>query len=48
MTQPIRLVSPDLFQHRLPKLTEHAAQVDMVICAVAQHDLGIAPVIKWL
>ena len=42
MTQPIRLVLPDLFQDRLAKLTEHAAHVDMVIGAVAQHDLRVA------
>ena len=35
MTQPIRLVLPDLFQDRLAKLTEHAAHVDMVTGAVA-------------
>ena len=37
MTQPIRLILPDLFQDRLAKLTEHAAHVDMVIGAGAQH-----------
>ena len=31
MTHPIRLVVPDLFQDRLPKLTEHAAHVDTVM-----------------
>ena len=44
MTQPIRLILPDLFQDRLAKLTEHAAHVDMIIGAVAQHGLGVAPV----
>ena len=48
MTQPIRLVLPDLFQDRLAKLTEHAAHVDMVIGAVAQHGLRVAPVAQWL
>ena len=38
MTQPISLILPDLFQDRLAKLTEHAAHVDMVVGAVAQHD----------
>jgi hypothetical protein len=47
-TQPIRLVFPDLFQERLAKLTEHAAHVDMVIGAVTQHDLWVAPVAQWL
>ena len=44
MTQPISLVLPDLFQDRLAKLTEHAAHVDMVIGAVAQHGLRVASV----
>ena len=48
MTQPIRLVLPDLFQDRLAKLTEHAAHVDMIIGAVAQHGLRVAPVAQWL
>ena len=48
MTQPIRLILPDLLQDRLAKLTEHAAHVDMIIGAVAQHDLRIAPVTQWL
>ena len=47
MTQPIRLILPDLFQDRLAKLTEHAAHVDMVIGAVAQHGLRVAPVTQW-
>ena len=42
LTQPIRLILPDLFQDRLAKLTEHAAHVDMIIGAVAQHDLWVA------
>jgi len=48
MTQPIRLVLPDLFQDRLAKLAEHAAQVDMIIGAVAQHGLRVAPIAQWL
>ena len=48
MTQPIRLILPDLFQDRLAKFTEHAAHVDMIIGAVAQHDLWVAPVAQWL
>ena len=48
LTQPIRLILPDLLQDRLAKLTEHAAHVDMVIGAVAQHGLGVAPVAQWL
>ena len=31
MSQPIRLVLPDLLQDRLAKLAEHAAHVDMVV-----------------
>ena len=31
LTQPIRMVLPDLLQVRLAKLTQHAAHVDMVI-----------------
>ena len=38
VTQPIRLVVPDLLQDRLAKLAEHAAHVDMVVGAVAQHN----------
>ena len=30
MPQPIRLIASDLFQHRLAKITEHAAHVDMI------------------
>jgi hypothetical protein len=48
VTQPIRLVLPDLFQNRLAKLTAHAAHVDMIIGAVTQHDLRVAPVAQWL
>jgi hypothetical protein len=48
VTQPISLVLSDLFQDRLAKLTEHAAHVDMVIGAIAQQDLRIAPVAQWL
>ena len=48
MSQPIRLVRPDLFQNRLTKLAEHAAHVDMIIGAVAQHDLRVARVAQWL
>jgi hypothetical protein len=46
--QPIRLILPALLQGHLAKLTEHAAHVDMVIGAVAQHDVRIAPVAQWL
>jgi len=46
--QPISLVVPDLFQDCLPKLTEHAAQADMIIGAVAQHDLRVGSVAHWL
>ena len=35
LTQPIRLILPDLFQDRPAKLTEYAACVDMIIGAVA-------------
>ena len=48
MTQPIRLVLPDLFQDRLANFTEHAAHVDMIIGAVAQCDLRVAPVAQSL
>ena len=48
MTQPISLVPPDLFQDRLAKLTEHAAHVDMIIGAIAQHGVRVAPVAQWL
>jgi len=37
-----------LFQDRLAKLTEHAAHVDMVIGATAQHDLRVTPVAQRL
>jgi hypothetical protein len=37
-----------LFQDRLAKLTEHAAHVDMIVGAIAQHDLRVAPVAQWL
>ena len=36
MTQPIRL-PPDLFRHRLPKLTEHSPHVDMITSASPVH-----------
>ncbi len=48
MPQPIRLILPDLFQDRLAKLAEHAAHVDMITGAIAQHDLRVAPVADWL
>ena len=48
VTQPIRLVRPDLLKNRLPKLTEHAAHVDMIIGAVAQHGLRVGSVAQWL
>jgi hypothetical protein len=44
----VRLVLPDLFQDRLAKHTEHAAHVDMIIGAVAQHGLRVAAVAQWL
>ena len=46
--QPIRLILPDLFQDRLAKLTERAAHVDMIIGAVAQHGIRVAPVAQRL
>jgi hypothetical protein len=48
VTQPIRLILSDLFQHRLAKFTEHAAHAEMVIGAIAQHDLRVTPVAQWL
>ena len=49
VTQPIRLIPPDLLQDRLPKLAEHAAHVDMVIIgAVAQHGLRVASITQRL
>ena len=48
VTQAIRLILPDLFQDRLAQLAEHAAHVDMIIAAVAQHDLRVTPVAQWL
>src|SRR5688572_6111601 len=48
LTQPIGLILPDLFEDRLAKLTEHAAHVDMVIGAIAQHDLRVTLVAQWL
>jgi hypothetical protein len=42
--QPIRLILPDLFGDRLAKLTEHAAHLDMIIGAIAQHVLRVTPV----
>ena len=48
VTQPIGLVLPDLFQHRIAKLTEHPAHADMIIGAVAQHGLRVALVAQWL
>ena len=44
MTQSIRLVLADLFEDRLAQLTEYAVHVEMVICAVAQHNFGVTPV----
>ena len=41
-TQPIGLVHPDLIQDRLAKLTEHPTHVNMMIGAIAQHDLWVA------
>jgi hypothetical protein len=48
VTQPICLVLPDLLQDRLAKLTEHAAHVDMIISAVAQHDFRVTTVTERL
>jgi hypothetical protein len=48
MTQPVRLIVPDLLKDRLAKVTEHAAHVDMIIGAIAQHDLWVAAVAQWL
>jgi hypothetical protein len=48
LTQPIRLILPDLFEDRLAQLTEHAAHADVIVGAVAQHGLGVAPVAQWL
>ena len=48
VTQPIRLILPDLFQDRLAKLTEHSAHLDMIIGAIAQQGLWIAAVAEWL
>ena len=42
------VIDSDLFQDRLAKLTEHAAHVDTVIGAIAQHSLRFAPVAQWL
>jgi len=39
--QPIRLVPRYLHQHRLPKLTGHAAHVDTIAGTVTQRDLCI-------
>jgi len=48
VTQPIRLVVAHLLQDCLAKLTEYAAHVDVIMGAVAQHDLRVAPVAQWL
>ena len=48
VTQPVRLVLPDLFLDRLAKLTEHGAHVDMVIGALAQQEPEVAPIAQWL
>ena len=37
-----------MFKDALAKLTENAAHVDMVIRAVAQHDLRVTLVAQWL
>ena len=37
-----------MLQHCLAKLTQHAAHVDMIIAAVAQHGRRVAPVVQWL
>jgi hypothetical protein len=44
VTQPIRLILPDLFQDRLAKLTEHEPHLDMITGSVAQHGFRVAPV----
>ena len=46
--QPIRLILPHLFQDRLAKLTEHAAHADVIVGAVAQHDVRVAPIAQSL
>ena len=46
--QSISLVLPDLFQDRLAKLAEGAAQADMISSPVAQPGLGVASVPQWL
>jgi hypothetical protein len=48
MAQPIGLILPDLLQNRLAKLTEHAAHVDMISGAIAQHGFWVMPVFQWL
>jgi hypothetical protein len=48
VSQAIRLFFPDLLQDRLAKLTEHAAHVHMMVGAIAQHGLWIAPVAQYL
>jgi len=42
--QPIGLVLADLFEGGLAKLTEHAAHADMIIAAIAQHNLWVTRV----
>src|SRR4029450_9972959 len=48
MTQPIRLVLAHLLQDCLAKLAEHAAHLDVVCTAIAQHDLRVTAVTEWL
>src|SRR5688572_20592304 len=48
LTQPIRLILPDLLQHRLAKFAQHAAHADMIVGAVAQHGLRVTPVAQRL
>jgi len=37
-----------LLQDRLAKLTAYAAQADVIMDAVAQDDVRVAPVAQWL
>ena len=45
---PAQPIFPDLLQGHLAKLTEHAAHVEMVIDAVAKHDLRVTRVAQCL
>ena len=48
MTQPIGLICADLLQDRLAELTEHAVHLNVIIGAIAQHSLRVAPVAQCL